>query len=131
MSGHGIGAKWAIRQALAAMVRQAAENLESAELIDGERQYNAAIEWPQLYTFRPEEGPAALRAVADELVTSAEDRLAVPVVKADFGVGYGHRIDFELECGHIVGLSTEDFSRFELPGSLVCPVCIAAEEASK
>lgn len=66
-SGRGIGAKHAIRQALADALLRAATDLEDADLEKNRRQYNARVEWPDLYTFENEEGPAALRAVAEEV----------------------------------------------------------------
>lgn len=53
-----------------------------------------------------------------------------PVVRAELGKD---RIDFELECGHIVGLARAVVARFnssdelELPTALACPVCATAE----
>lgn len=58
-----------IRSALAKAVRAAADDLERGE--GSGRTYNAAIEWPTLITIENEEGgPAALRAVADQLDSS-------------------------------------------------------------
>src|SRR4051812_21240089 len=73
MEGTGIGAKWAIKQAMAEALRKAADDLGSRDLTDGERQYNASIEWPKLYTVKPEEGPAALRAVAREITRPTDE----------------------------------------------------------
>jgi len=78
-TGTGLGARWAIKCALADALRRAADDLETKDLdSEDQRPYSASIDWPTLYTLKPEEGPAALRAVANEITlaeaeTRAED----------------------------------------------------------
>lgn len=70
MEGTGLGAPHAIRQAMADALRRAADDLETKPMVDGRRRYNISFEGPPLYTIKPEEGPAALRAVAKQIAVA-------------------------------------------------------------
>jgi hypothetical protein len=106
---HGIGAKWAIKRALADALRRAADDLEGRDLQDGERGYNARIEWPKLYTVQPEEGPAALRAVADQITqpensdARAQERQRVREALREQAAEYRREANEAGRCGEPAG----------------------------